>query len=241
MSKLLKAVNEQAKDLSNKDLLNQLSSVLDKHREVSIQEAIYRIHGLKMTQSSIIVKYLSTIHPNFRDGLLRGDLDNLEEDESIFHLSLHQYYESRDMKCRPDVDYEDFELKEGYWEKISLAEFWSLYDIVYGENKKDKITGKFLYIPFKNKRGCIRRRRERCILKYFLNYSNDEDLARGLLILFHPFKNEMQDIHEQDVVLLYEKNKTDIEKKRNLFEKHKTITDIVNTLSKQNEQYENIG
>ena len=91
MSKLLKAVNEQGKDLTNKELLNQLSSVLDKHREVSIQEAIYRILSLPMTKSSIRVKYLSTIHPNFRDGLLGADLDNLDEDESIFHPSLHQY------------------------------------------------------------------------------------------------------------------------------------------------------
>ena len=56
MSKLLKAVNEQGKDLSNKDLLNQLSAVLDKHREVSIQEAIYRVLSLPMTKSTVKVK-----------------------------------------------------------------------------------------------------------------------------------------------------------------------------------------
>ena len=98
MSKLLKAVNEQGKDLSNKDLLNQLSAVLDKHREVSIQEAIYRILGLPMTKSSIKVKYISTIHPHFRDGLLRADLDSLEENDSIFHPGLHQYYENREIE-----------------------------------------------------------------------------------------------------------------------------------------------
>ena len=36
MSQLLNAVNEQAGDLSNMEILNQLASVLDKHREVSI-------------------------------------------------------------------------------------------------------------------------------------------------------------------------------------------------------------
>ena len=71
MSKLLKAVNDQAKDLSNLELINELSTVLDKHREVSIQEAIYRLTSLPMTKSSIRVKYLSTIHPHFRDGLLK--------------------------------------------------------------------------------------------------------------------------------------------------------------------------
>ena len=150
MSKLLKAVNEQGKDLSNKDLLNQLSAVLDKHREVSIQEAIYRILSLPMTKSSIKVKYISTIHPHFRDGLLRADLDSLEENDSIFHPGLHQYYENREIECKANVKYENFELKECYWETITMAEFWSRYDIVYGPNKIDKETNQYLYIPLKN-------------------------------------------------------------------------------------------
>ena len=32
MSKMLKAVNDQAKDLSNLELINELSTVLDKHK-----------------------------------------------------------------------------------------------------------------------------------------------------------------------------------------------------------------
>ena len=49
------------------------------------------------------------------------------------------------------MKYEDFELEDGYWEKLTLAEFQSLYDIVYGENKKDK-QGKLLYIPLKTRK-----------------------------------------------------------------------------------------
>ena len=95
MSKLLKAVNDQTKGLSNLDMIKEISTVLDKHREVSIQEAIYRMLSLNMTESSVRVKYLSTIHPHFRDGLLKGDLQNLPNGESIFHMSFHQYYENR--------------------------------------------------------------------------------------------------------------------------------------------------
>ena len=136
MSKLLKAVNDQAKDIPNMDLINQLSSVLDKHREISIQESTYRILGLPMTKSSIGVKYLSTIHPHFRDGLLRGNIEDLENSESIFHLSPHQYYENRVMKCIEEVKYEEDEKEKCYWKNLTLAEFWSSYDIVYGENKR---------------------------------------------------------------------------------------------------------
>ena len=229
MSKLLKAINDQAKDISNMDLLNQLSSVLDKHREVSVQEATYRILGLPMTKSSIRVKYISTIHPHYRDGLLKVHIEDLEENESVFHMSPHQYYENRPTECIAGVKYEDDEKEPGYWEKLTLSEFWSSYDIIYGENKKDK-NGKFIYIPLENKKGLIKRRPERCILRYYLNYVNDEDLARGLLILFHPFRNEMQDVHMKDVSELYEEHKNEIENKRDIFEKHKLMTEMINVV-----------
>ena len=93
MSKLLRAVNEETNNLKQADKLNALASVLDKHREVSIQEAVYRLLGLSMTKSSVVVKYLSTIHPNHRDGLLKGNIDDLEDGESIFHKSPHEYWE----------------------------------------------------------------------------------------------------------------------------------------------------
>ena len=75
MSKLLKKINDEAKNLSKMELLNKLASVLDKHREVSVQEATYRMLGFPMTKSSISIKYISTVHPNFRDGLLKSDLE----------------------------------------------------------------------------------------------------------------------------------------------------------------------
>ena len=234
MSKLLKAVNDQAKGLSNLDLINQISTVLDKHREVSIQEAIYRMLSLPMTKSSIVVKYLSAIHPHHRDGLLKGDLQNLDDEESIFHMSPHQYYESRYLECVPGVNYEDDELEAGYWENLALTEFWANYDIHYGDNIKDK-KGLWKYIPLEDNKGCIKRRKDMCIIRYYLNHNNDEDLARGLLILFYPFKEEMTEIHEQNVTEMYLENKEEIEEKRELFENHKVLTDIINSIQKEKE------
>ena len=234
MSKLLKAVNDQAKGLSNTDLIKEISTVLDKHREVSIQEAIYRMLSLPMTKSSIHVKYLSTIHPHFRDGLLKGDIQDLDDEESIFHMSPHQYYENRPDKCIPGFNYEDDEKKDGYWGNLSMSEFWANYDIHYGENEKDKL-GNFKYIPLENKKGFIKRRIDKRILRYYLNYDNDEDFARGLLILFYPFRNELEDIHEKDVTELYTSNRKEIERKRQLFEKHRILTDVINSIQKEKE------
>ena len=85
-----------------------------------------------MTKSSIKVKYLSTVHPNFRDGLLKGNLHKLKEGEELFHNSPHQYYESRPMESinPEEIEYDQEELVEGYWKNLCLATFWSKYEII---------------------------------------------------------------------------------------------------------------
>ena len=240
MSKLLKAVNEEASNLKQIDKLNALASVLDKHREVSIQEAIYRLLGLPMIKSSVKVKYLSTIHPNFRDGLLKGNIENLTEKESIFHNSPHQYYENRpDQSIDQDkIQYDEEELAEDYWENLCLAKFWSRYEIVYGKIPTLKKDGKTKIIPLRNKVGYIRRRSELAVLRYYLNYSNDEDLARGLLILFMPFRNELNEIHTKDVKQLLDENDELIEQNRSIFEKYKLMSDLISTIQPEKEENE---
>jgi hypothetical protein len=240
MSKLLKAVNEETTNLRQIDKLNALAAVLDKHREVSIQEAIYRLLGLNMTKSSVIVKYLSTIHPHFRDGLLKGNMANLDENESIFHNSPHQYYENRpDASFDQDkIEYDKEELLKNYWDDICLAEFWAKYDIVHGKIPKPKKNGKTNVIPLKNNKGFIRRISKMAVLRYYLNYNNDEDLARGLLIMFKPFRDEMQDIHVQDVKQILAASADLIERKRSIFEKYKLMTDLISTIQTQAKEKE---
>jgi hypothetical protein len=211
MSKLLQSINEQKGDQTNMEILNQIAAVLDKHREVSIQEAVYRILSLPMTKSSVVVKYLSTIHPHYRDGLLKSNLENLNNDEKIFHNSPHQYYENRMLECLDGIEYTEEETKEHYWSDLTLAEFWSMYDIVYGPGSLNK-DGKKKHIPLQNGQGFIKRRRERCVLRYYLNYANEEDYKRGLLTLFFPFTNEIMDIHEKNIDELYSDNKESIQK-----------------------------
>ena len=48
-----------------------------------------------MIKSSVKVKYVNSCHPDKRDGLLKANLDNLEEGESPFHNNIFTYYENR--------------------------------------------------------------------------------------------------------------------------------------------------
>ena len=212
MSQFLKAVNEQAGSISNMEVVNKLAAVLDKHREVGIQEAIYRLLSLPMAKSSVAVKFLSTIHPHFRDGLLKADLDDSSDDDSIFHFSPHDYYSKRELRCIAGIEYEEDEKHSDYWKKLTLSEFWSNYDIVYGKKTDENPK----HIPLKNGAGYIKRRKERSILRYYLNFENNEDLKRGLLILFFPFENEMKDIHQHDISQLYKDNEESIKERKRL-------------------------
>ena len=83
-------------------------------------------------------------------------------------------------------------------------------------------------IKLQNGKGFVRRRiKSPAILRYYLNYSNDEDLARGLLILFKPFRNEMKEIHQKDVKKLLKENNELIEEKRSKFESYKVLSDLI--------------
>ena len=143
ISKVLKAVDDEGKDLSKMQLLNKLASTLDKHREVSIQEATYRLLGLPMIKSSVIIKYVNTSHPDKRDGLLKGNLDELKEGESPFHNNIFTYYQSRPFDEFPEetILWESLGYDIESWKNMCLADFVSCYDLVYGDKKTDKKEG----------------------------------------------------------------------------------------------------
>jgi hypothetical protein len=214
MSALLKKVDEECSNLSNIDKINKLASVLDKHREVSIQECVYRLLGLPMAKFSVKVKYLNTSHPKNRDGLLRNNLKDLEKDYSVFYPSPHQYYENRE-----DSWLEGKEFVNG--KEMCLANWWSLYDhSPTGTMPKNGIKLKDM--------GWIRPRGERAVLRYYLPFDDDVEMARSLCILFLPFTNEMTDIHKKDPKKLLAEHSVIINNNRRVFKKNNMINDMIN-------------
>ena len=77
------------------------------------------------------------------------------------------------------------------------------------------------------------------MIRYYLNYGNDEDLARGLLMLFLPFRYEMEEIHTQDVKQILFENSNIVEDKRKMFEKYKVMTDLISNIQTQSNQEDN--
>ena len=204
-----------------KTTIKKLAKALDKGRECGIQEAAYRLLGLPMTKFSEVVKFISTNHPHDREGLLRSDLDELEEGQSIFHNSLHDYYQDRPLNS--DEDDED-------WDNMTLAEFVANYNVY--KTKPATSTA----IKLQNKRGYIIKRSKECVIRYYLRYENETEYYRALCILFLPFRNELKDIHSKDPHLLYTENENEIERIRAHFEKHRNIVEAVANHENQEEK-----
>ena len=221
LSSLLKNINEEALKEGENVLITikKLGKALDKGREMGVQEAIYRALGLKMTKFHDVVVFISTKHPERREGLLRSDLEDLDDDEKIFHKSIHDYYQIRPL---------DDEEEEKEWEKTCLADFVADFNIAYkkGEN----------VIKLLDEKSFISRRKRKCTIRYFLKYENEEEYLRALCILFLPFRNEMEDIHKKDLKELYKDNKETIEVNRKKYEMHQTVIDLIQEAEKDREE-----
>ena len=211
LSATIKSINDEAISEGEETLktIKKIGSALDKGRECSIQEAIYRSLGLKMTYFNDVVRFVNTNHPERREGLLKSNVQELEDDDNVFHNSIHDYYENR-------PHYSEFD--DANWDAMCLADFVSDYNIV----KKQKNA-----IMLLDEKSFIIKRRRKAVLRYFLKYQNEEEYYRALCILFLPFRREIKDIHSKDVKLLYLENEILIEENRNKYEKHKVIMELV--------------
>lgn len=196
-----------------------------------------------MSKFSIGVKYINCNHPHHRDGLVNRNLklgkdglynlvkDDEQDDEDVkskrsLHtcMSKHEYYEKRPigkytMKNGEDVNFEHMCLAD--W----LSEFDHFITKKYPQCEE---------MPDK-KMGYFAKRPQPAILRYYLRYDDEVELARGLCILFHPFTNEMDCIHKNDPIELYNKNKEKIETNRKKYEHGSKINELIKKIEKERE------
>ena len=198
LSKLLKALDEDAEKYgtSTDEKLKRFSRAIDNSREVSVQEVCYRTLGLGMCVGSRVVKFVNVNKPEERDGLLKGNLDLLGDGESPFMNSPIDYYQSRPLDL----------------EELTLADFVAKYDIVYSNKKTsnnddlvddDNIEQPDMcanrnIVPLLNGLGNIRKRGFDAVLRYNINKKDETEMKRNYLLLFYPFRDEVNDIHSNE-------------------------------------------
>ena len=233
-SKMLREVDEQCakQGLSYSEKLKRFANALDQSREVSVQEIVYRLLGLPMTQFSRKIKYLSTSDCQNRDGILKPDLENLEVGESAFLKNAIDYYEKR-----PDL-----------LEMLTLADFWARHEIVYGkkneniddvdddfDNDDERHSRSLKRYQLKDDFGTIRERQTPAVLRYYLDKSDEYETIRGTLILFHPFRSEYDEISSRDLRVIWGNIKNNplqyemIQSQLDFYQPYQSILDGINS------------
>ena len=171
-----------------------------------------------MSKFSTKVKYINTNHPHQREGLVKANYEELPDGESVFHMSPHQYYEMRPIENVDGINFEE----------MCLADFVANFEIRKTETKNS--------IPLLDNTGFIVPRSKSAVLRYYLNFDEPEDLARGLLILFYPFRDEFLDIHDKDVMEILHDNSASIEEKRKVYEKNINLVDLIQEIETMHEE-----
>ena len=212
ISRTLKMASDQAKNglLEYSDQLKEIARAFIKHEEIGAQMAALLVLQLPITVSTRSTLFVNTSPPEQRVRMLKShqELAQLHPDSTeVYANNLFHYYTSRPRTL----------------ENLCLADFAAKF-VRRSHNETFETSEKVITWP--NKAQFYKLKRNR-ILRYvrFDIRKDPENHYRELLLLFHPFRDEMKilgnsDTFEQQYHLLKEK----IEAKRVEFEHWRSVT-----------------
>ena len=160
--------------------LRKVGSVFLTHREVSAQEAVYRILSIPMKQLSRSVVFVDTNAHNERIAVLKDNsaLSQLDDnDTNVFKTSLIDRYQHRPQKLRT----------------MCLAEFAASYVTNYHVDNSDISSSR---IALTNGLGQMNKRRRNAVIR-FRHYNREverENWFRAKLMLYYPWYDEDRDL-----------------------------------------------
>jgi hypothetical protein len=201
MGQLLKqASKECAKSDNVRYQMRRLGNVMLSHREVSAQEAVYRILSLPLTMSSRRVLFVNTSLPKDRIRLLKGTkkMKQLPKNSTkIFEENILDRYAAR------PKDLESMCLSE-------FAQFYRLENVKSNEDDnpdadddeefheyhEDAVDPEHKKITLENKLGTMVKRKYPCVLRTpkFSCIKEPEKYYHALLMLYLPWRNEENDL-----------------------------------------------
>ena len=190
MGELLKQVAAEARTDELKTQLRKVGSAFLTHREVSTQEAFYRLLSLPMKQLSRSVVFVDTNPKHERMAVLKTNdsLSQLDDDDTnVFQKSLIDRYQHRPQQLS----------------SMCLAEFAATYVTNY---KPDDSVGDALpelecdststQITLTDGFGKMNKRKQQAVIR-FRKYNKDADPSnwyRAKLMLYYPWFDEQADI-----------------------------------------------
>ena len=201
MGELLKQVSKECRDHDIRSKLKRLGSVFLNNREVSAQEAAYRILSMPMQKKSRTVVFVNTDPKSERVGVLKPSKDlegKDDDDEDIFQKNIIIRY-----AVRPDS-----------LEDLCLATFASNYNVSYNDNSDDiddsapqvlrhdddaavgyrnRLPAK---IKLKDGSGQMYKRRREAVIRFrkFNVQKEKSNFYRAKLMLYLPWRDEDSDL-----------------------------------------------
>nr|XP_039268201.1 uncharacterized protein LOC120343147 [Styela clava] len=182
--------------------LKLFSRALENSREVSRSEVVYRMLGLHFVCSTRTHEFVQTSHPSARDGIMKGNIADLDDDENPFQNSKTDYYVDR-----PD-DLED----------LCLAEWIRDYKIIY-KSKSEKAA--YQLIDADHEENYEETDTARCSrIRWLKNQKGDSEKILNIQW------DEMKEIHEvsgRTIDEVFDMFKEQVEKMRKEFEPHRKM------------------
>ena len=187
---VLKAVSSESVHLGTKQSMKTVAKKFLTHREVSAQEAVYRLLSLPLTRGSRQVIFVPTDLPNNRTRLIKPliMIQKLEDDDpDVFAKGILERYQARPNQL----------------EDMCLAEFASKYSL--GSKKESDDTRNTSYedesstdreqmqtITLKNEMGTMTLRRRSAIIRshQFSAVKQPEQFYHAQLLLYYPWRKE---------------------------------------------------
>ena len=197
MGELLKQAAKELQQGNTRQQLNKLGSVFLTNREVSAQEAVYRILSMPLRRCSRTTIFLNTDHKDSRDSLLLPftQLEKLDDnDENVYCKNIIDRYAARpekleDMCLAPFAANYTFKRETG--NDVTQYE-----DNISGESDTelppDDIVSNDSIITLLNGLGYMRRRNQKAIIRWhnFNIEKEPEKHFRSRIMLFLPWREE---------------------------------------------------
>ena len=189
MGELLRCVATKARTEELKAQMRKVGSGFLTHREVSAQEAMYRILSLPMKQLGRSVVFVDTNTKNekiavLKDSATLGELD--DDDTNVFQKSLIDRYEHRPQElhsmCLAEFAVTNYQRNDEDSENDVLP-----LSNTDSASSQITLTGGF---------GKMNRRKREAIIR-FTHYNKDAEPSnwyRDKLMLYYPWYNEVQDL-----------------------------------------------
>ncbi|XP_030828689.1 uncharacterized protein LOC100890415 [Strongylocentrotus purpuratus] len=196
MGQALKEVSKSYKDSDIKHRMKEVASCFLNAREVSAQEAVYRVLGLPLHRSTFQTVFIQTDLPENRVVFLKPKsiLENLdEESEDVYAQTMPQKYAHRPLIL----------------EQMTLAEFVSWYVSSYNTVQEEpqesaefhpdlleSSAAKATPIKLMDGKGYMIKRKKPRIIRYhkFNETQEEEKYCHHMLMLYHPWRREEFDL-----------------------------------------------